>query len=502
MQLTFIGAIQVLVGLSLFLAGSIESMFALLLVSTLFGGSAAIVLPMLGGSSIPPAQFALVFMALRLLVPGSGNGTAVGHAARANIWLAIFILYGAALAFIGPRLFAGQIEVTPMRGKVEARYVSMRAYIYSTRPLVFSAQNITTTVYLLGTLLTAITAHVVCLRETGRRRFVRTMAIVGIAHGVIGFLSVLGKGTAIDTVLALFRNGSYAQLDHTYRGFVRMAGLWPEASGFAWFGINWCVFLFECWLRRVDSLWTGPAAFILAAALLCSTATTAYVGLGVYAGLLMLRSLLFPGALPVDRGLMILGAGLAMTVLVSAVMIAKPALVTDATELIRHMTVDKGQSVSGEQRSFWAWQGLHAFVVTHGIGIGPGSFRSSSLATAILGCTGIVGALAMTIHMISMFKPTRLSTYAPTSDPALNTGAACAWAALIDVIISSLSSPTCDPGTDFALLTGAALALRPIVPHMAPWRGPIRRLPPLTLSPAMALQSAMNGPTFSAEPAE
>lgn len=98
MQLTFIGAIQVLVGLSLFLAGSIESMFALLLVSTLFGGSAAIVLPMLGGSSIPPAQFALVFMALRLLVPGSGNGTAVGHAARANIWLAIFILYGAALA--------------------------------------------------------------------------------------------------------------------------------------------------------------------------------------------------------------------------------------------------------------------------------------------------------------------------------------------------------------------------------------------------------------------
>jgi hypothetical protein len=182
----------------------------------------------------------------------------------------------------------------------------------------------------------------------------------------------------------------------------------------------------------------------------------------------MLRSLLFPGALPVDRGLMILGAGLAMTVLVSAVMIAKPALVTDATELIRHMTVDKGQSVSGEQRSFWAWQGLHAFVVTHGIGIGPGSFRSSSLATAILGCTGIVGALAMTIHMISMFKPTRLSTYAPTSDPALNTGAACAWAALIDVIISSLSSPTCDPGTDFAILTGAALALRPIVPHMAP----------------------------------
>jgi hypothetical protein len=108
MLLTFIGAIQVLFGLGLFLAGSIEAMFAFLLVSALFGGSAAIVLPALGGSSIPPVQFALVFMALRLLVPGAGHGAAVGQAARANIWLATFILYGAALAFIGPRCLPGR----------------------------------------------------------------------------------------------------------------------------------------------------------------------------------------------------------------------------------------------------------------------------------------------------------------------------------------------------------------------------------------------------------
>ena len=214
MLLTFIGAIQVLFGLGLFLAGSIEAMFAFLLVSALFGGSAAIVLPALGGSSIPPVQFALVFMALRLLVPGAGHGAAVGQAARANIWLATFILYGAALAFIGPRLFAGQIDVTPMRGKVEARYISMRAYIYSTRPLSFSTQNITTTVYLVGTLLTAMAAHVVCSKERGRRVFVRTMAIAGLVHGLIGFLSVVAKGTPVDTVLALFRKTVPTGLQH------------------------------------------------------------------------------------------------------------------------------------------------------------------------------------------------------------------------------------------------------------------------------------------------
>ncbi|MGZ7301737.1 hypothetical protein ACXWQI_09570, partial [Streptococcus pyogenes] len=78
MLLTFIGAIPVLVGLGLFLGGSIEAMFAFLLVSALLGGSAAIQLPSLGGSSIPPVQFALVFLALRLVAPGAGEAAAVG----------------------------------------------------------------------------------------------------------------------------------------------------------------------------------------------------------------------------------------------------------------------------------------------------------------------------------------------------------------------------------------------------------------------------------------
>jgi hypothetical protein len=85
---------------------------------------------------------------------------------------------------------------------------------------------------------------------------------------------------------------------------------------------------------------------------------------------------------------------------------------------------------------------------------------------------------------------------------ALSTGAACAWAAVVDAVVASLSSPTCDPGTDFAILTGAALALRPIVPRLTPWRGPVRQLPPLQLSPSMALASAMPSPVFSTQPAE
>ncbi|MEO0033733.1 MAG: hypothetical protein RIS94_3491 [Pseudomonadota bacterium] len=487
MELTFIGAAQVLIGLSLFLVGSVEAMFAFMLVSALFGGSAALTLPALGGSSIPPVQFALVFMALRLLVPGAGQMAALGQAGRANLPLIGFVAWGVVLAFIAPRLFAGQIDVTPLRGRTEARYVSAAAYLYATRPLAFSPQNVTTAVYLCGTLLAGLAAHVACRSERGRATLVRTMAIVGLAHAVLGFAGIAAKGTPVGAVFELFRNANYAQLDHAYRGFVRMTGIWPEASGFANFAIVWFVFNFECWLRRVDTRWTGPAALMLAAALAFSTSSTAYVGLPFYAMLVALRAVLFPGAIPADRLLWIGAAGLALVIAGCSVMLWHPAFATNFGDLILHMTVKKSGSFSALQRQFWAWQGIDAFLKTGGIGIGPGSFRSSSLATAVLGSTGIIGAVALLVHLLRAFKPTRLSTYAASGDPVLATGAACAWAMLMGTAVASISSPSCDPGTDFAILGGAALVLRGPVRFVATgrWRTPLL-LPPPVQMPGMS----------------
>ena len=487
MELTFIGAAQVLIGLALFIGGSVEAMFAFVLVSALFGGSAAILLPLLGGSSIPPVQFALLFMGMRLLVPGSGQIAAVGRAARANGWLLGFVVYGVVIAFIAPRLFAGQIDVTPLRGRVEARYASTMAYIFAVRPLVFTPQNLTTAVYLMGTLLAALASYVACAQERGRAVMVRTLAIVGMAHALLGFASVGLKGTPAEAALAVFRNGSYAQLDHAYLGFVRMTGIWPEASSFANYALILFVFSFECWLRRIDPRWTGPAAALLGAALALSTSSTAYAGLPVYALLVAVRALVFPGALPVDRALWIGAALLAMTAAVSALMIWQPHFAAEFGEMLRHMTVDKGETLSAVQRRFWAWQGIDAFLKTGGIGIGPGSFRSSSLATAVLGCTGVIGAVTLSLHLLFAFGPLRQSTWTPVADKAFSTAAACAWAMMMGVAVASISSPTCDPGTDIAMLGGAALALRRrksaphAVPAYDPYAAPRRAVP---VSPA------------------
>lgn len=460
MELTFIGAAQVLIGLALFVAGSVEAMFAFVLCSALFGGSAAILLPLLGGSSIPPVQFALLFAAMRLLVPGSGQMAAVGRALRANALLVAFVVYGVMIAFIAPRLFAGQIEVTPLRGRVEARYVSTLAYVYAVRPLVFTPQNLTTAVYLIGTLLAALASFVACGRERGRAVLVRTLAAVGIAHALTGFASVAIKGTPAEVVLSVFRNAAYAQLDHSYLGFVRMTGLFPEASTFANYGLLLFVFAFECWLRRIDPRWTGPAAALLSAALALSTSSTAYAGLPAYSAVVLLRALLFPGSLPADRALWIGAALLTMVALGSGVMIWQPRFADAFGDMLLHMMVEKGETLSALQRKFWAWQGIDAFLKSGGIGIGPGSFRSSSLATAVLGCTGVIGAVTLSLHLISAFSPLRQSTWTPVADKALSTAAACGWAMMMGVAMTSISSPTCDPGTDIAMMGGAALALR------------------------------------------
>ncbi|MEI6643570.1 MAG: hypothetical protein WCL10_16175, partial [Novosphingobium sp.] len=154
----------------------------------------------------------------------------------------------------------------------------------------------------------------------------------------------------------------------------------------------------------------------------------------------------------------------------SAVMIWQPRFAAAFGEMIRHMTVDKGETLSALQRRFWAWQGLDAFVKSAGIGIGPGSFRSSSLATAVLGCTGVIGAAALSLHFLKAFSPLRQSVWTPVADEALSTAAACSWAMLMGIAMASISSATCDPGTDIAFLGGAGLALRrwrPVPPPVA-----------------------------------
>jgi hypothetical protein len=308
-----------ILGILLLLFASIPTMFSFVLLCSLMGGTAALSLPALGGSTIPPAQFALAFFMLRYILPGSAQGHLVREGIRANLPLLLYALYGVAIAYVGPRLFAGRMDVVPMR--------STSTLMYGMTPLEPSSQNITTPVYMIGTLICAIGAYVACRDPRGARTMGFTAVAIAVCHMFFGISGVILKGTPYDDFLALFRNAGYAQLDQRVGSIVRMAGIFPEPSAFAAYGFGWFIFLFECWYRDFHPRLTGWIALALLLTLLASTSSTAYVGIGAYMLIFVVRTLFFMSEVPSRKVLLIFAALLIASVVVSMTLIAKPSLV-------------------------------------------------------------------------------------------------------------------------------------------------------------------------------
>src|SRR5690349_2185800 len=104
----------------------------LVLLCTLLGGASAIDLPALGGASIPPAEFALLFLFLRVAIAHTTGFASISACLKQNVFLVVFCLYGAATALILPRLFAHTMSVVTLRVTTK--------HLYSTSPLAFSSQ--------------------------------------------------------------------------------------------------------------------------------------------------------------------------------------------------------------------------------------------------------------------------------------------------------------------------------------------------------------------------
>lgn len=458
MSLTLIGAAQFIIGFILLLFGTVPSMLVFVLVSALMMGASAIDLPVIGNSSVPPVEFAAVFLAVRVLLPGSVRTADVAAALRVNLLMIVFVFYGVVGAVVLPRMFAGQIDVVPMRVRALSRYESMERFTYATQPLLPTSQNLTTAIYLVGTMMVAICAYVALVNKTAWRTLVKGIAVVGLIHVAIGFASVAAPGSE---VLTFFRNGAYAQIDNSYRGFIRMNGIAPEASAYGAFAITVFIFLFECWIRDVMPRLTGAVALLLALAIACSTSSLAYLGLGSYAVMIVFRSIIFPQTMRVGRLIIICGVMLVLIVIATSLMLWQPTVANGFADMITHFTLDKSESQSSHQREFWSLIGYQSFVHSYGLGIGAGSFRSSSLIAAIMGSMGVIGIVCFTAYLIQVLKPLRLSTYVTTGDPRTSVGAAASWVCIATMVPAAVGSPTPDPGVLFALFAGVALATRP-----------------------------------------
>jgi hypothetical protein len=311
--------------------------------------------------------------------------------------------------------------------------------------------------------------------------------------------ALFGAG-AYGDVLKLLRNANYAQLDQSFNGFSRLNGIFPEASAYASYAFCWFIFHFECWYRNVLPRYTGPTAAGLAAILIFSTSSTAYASLAVYAVIFAGRALFLPWTAS-SRKLIIIAAGILLLVgLASLLIFALPQQAVSFQAMLERATVGKQGTLSGIQRSFWARTGWDAFVKSYGLGIGPGSFRSSSFVMAMIGSVGVIGSSLFAAYFLKVWKPIRASSYLAVADERLAIGVSASWAALAAMIPAALISSGADPGTDFAIFAGVALSLRrlsrPAARHLAPATRPDSPPGPQRafVSPAYPLQAASGPP--------
>jgi len=453
--LTLFGVLTIAISLWLMLRGTSLQQFAFVIYASLLGGSSAINLPALGGSSIRPFLLAFLMLFLRLALTRIGGFSALLRGFRHNIALVGFCAYGIVGAMILPHVFAGQVDLVPMRP------INLRNNLTDRYPLAFSSQNITAAFYFVGTLLSVAVGDILARREGAHRTLVNTFVATGWLHIGFGVLGVVLKLTHHEQLLGFFRNANYAQLDHEYQGFVRITGIMPEASVYAGYGFQMLVITTELWLRGIRAKATGAVSLTMALILLLSTSSSAYVGLAGYAVLLVLRWMIFPQALGTRKAAILVSCVVGGLAAVLALAVALPHFTAQLQGMLEHMTVDKGSSRSASERGAWARQGFDAFRASYGLGVGPGSFRSSSNITAIIGAMGVIGVVAYVAYLAQVLKPWRDSTFRPIDVGDLQSvGVAISWSLIAGNIPALVNASSPDPGVMFGILASMTLVWR------------------------------------------
>jgi hypothetical protein len=467
MEVTYIGIIAAVTGL-LAMARSVGAVWSVVVMMTVFGGAAAISLPALGGSSIPPAYFVLGALGLRFAPSSLLTGRRLADSLRRQWLFAAFTAYGVLSAFAFPRLFEGQIDLPPTK-------TPTLSSLFMDVPLAPSPQNITQTVYLAGDLVAALLTTIMARNLQTYAVITRTFIILTWANVGFGLLDLALHALDRSELLNVVRNGGYAQLSQDENGIHRVSGSFPEASAYAGFGFPLMVMMVELWLRGIRARLCGVTALAQVLLLFASTSTTAYATLALFAVVTLCRLLLSPSRRAWSKLMALLGVSAAALIVAAVLLHQDPVLARSFYTAFIDVTANKAQSVSGIQRAYWVRRGFDAFAFSHGLGVGIGSVRSSSLIAAVAGSIGVLGCLTLLGYMLQVLAPQRRATFRLEQDERSNLSAACGWAAVLGLAPGLVAAPTADPGLLFAMLASLALGLRRVQDgQTAPsqWRAP------------------------------
>jgi hypothetical protein len=198
---------------------------------------------------------------------------------------------------------------------------------------------------------------------------------------------------------------------------------------------------------------TLTLAILLLASLVCSTSTTAYVGLAVFLGFIYIeivfRALLRP--LTPQMAVFVFGVPIAgLIVILSVALIDTYA--TYIYDLANTMILNKMATESGVERSGWNRQAFQVFFDTYGFGVGNGSLRASSFPIAVLGSLGFIGTTLFTLFFIGLFFQRKGGYDSMTSANRQAAKSAC----LATLITVTISGALTDIGLSFYLFAAIA----------------------------------------------
>ncbi|WP_181174545.1 MULTISPECIES: hypothetical protein [unclassified Mesorhizobium] len=424
-----------------------------LIASQAFGATAVMTLSFLGGSS--PLIYTM-FAALLV--------TTV--AARRRIWLDLGLVFGSIrtvwiltslmlYAVIGswlfPRFFAGQTAVF-VQAKTRGIVIED-----SLAPV---SGNISQTGYFVLGGLAAIALCALLLHSDRIDQVRRGFFLWCGLHTGMGVFDFISKTVGAGDLLGPIRTANYAIISNaTEAGFVRITGPFSEASSFASVSLACLAFCYSYWRKTKSPLAKWLAAILLFLSIL-STSSTAYVGLillCIPVALSMLGSILrgkVEGEEILIMALLVLG-GTAML----GISLYKAEAFDPFVRLINSTIINKADSASGHERTYWNVKSLQSFLDTSGLGVGFGSSRASSWPIAVLSQLGLFGSLMMGVLLCVLARGLGAvrQWVAPETDAVV---ASVRNAALASIIAISVSGGSADPGILFFIALAVVCATR------------------------------------------
>lgn len=360
-----------------------------------FGAFAVVPTNLTGGLTFTATPMVALLIIARTL----GNGKGLNYlyhtllTPRGFLLLFLFWVIAVLVTLFMPRLFAGEVEIIPMRLSLFMR----------TDWLQPTTQNISQLAYLTISVAAVPAFARLLSTEAMRQHALKALCFGGAVVIVTGLLDFMTQFMPLQAVLAPFRTATYALLTEVNLtgGAKRVVGLMPEASAYGALCISFLTGLYFFRRALTDRPLRTRYVPVLMGLLLIftwlSTSSAAYVALGVLAAAMGAEWLWRAAkarqkSLRRDLGLE-LSLVFAAIIFVCLLVLIKPGLLDPLIAMIDEIVLKKSSSSSFEERSLWTAVSWQALLDTYGLGVGMGGTRASNSVVAVLSNTGFLGGL-------------------------------------------------------------------------------------------------------------